>query len=38
MHAVAVLQGKKGFTVDTLRDAAFDSHQPELAALVPTLV
>ena len=38
VHAVAVLQGKKGFTLDTLRDAAFDSHQPELAALVPTLV
>jgi acyl-homoserine-lactone acylase len=38
VHAVAVLQGKKGFTLDTLRDAAFDAHQPELAALVPTLV
>jgi acyl-homoserine-lactone acylase len=38
VHAVAVLQGKKGFTLDALRDAAFDSNQPELAALVPTLV
>ncbi len=38
VHAVAVLQGKTGFTLTTLRDAAFDSHQPELAALVPTLV
>ena len=38
MHAVQVLQGKKGFTVDSLRDAAFDSYQPELATLVPTLV
>jgi acyl-homoserine-lactone acylase len=38
IHAVAVLQRKKGFTLETLRDAAFDSHQPELAALVPTLV
>jgi acyl-homoserine-lactone acylase len=38
VHAVQVLQGKKGFTLDTLRDAAFDSYQPELAALVPSLV
>jgi acyl-homoserine-lactone acylase len=38
VHAVQVLQGKKGFTVDSLRDAAFDSYQPELATLVPTLV
>ena len=35
VHAVQVLQGKKGFTIDTLRDAAFDSRQPEFEALVP---
>jgi acyl-homoserine-lactone acylase len=38
VHAVQVLQGQKGFTVDSLRDAAFDSYQPELAMLVPSLV
>ncbi|MCC7126368.1 MAG: penicillin acylase family protein [Acidobacteria bacterium] len=38
VHAVQVLQGRKGFTLDTLRDAAFDSHQPEFATLVPTVV
>ena len=38
VHAVHVLQGKKGFTIDTLRDAAFDSRQPEFEALVPGLV
>jgi acyl-homoserine-lactone acylase len=38
IHAVQVLQGKTGFTIDTLRDAAYDSFQPEFAALIPTLV
>ena len=33
-----VLQGKKDFTLDTLRDAAFDSYLPEFDALVPALV
>ena len=38
VHAVQVFSGRKGFTLDTLRDAAFDTHQPEFEALVPGLV
>ncbi len=38
VHAVRVFQGKKGFTLDTLRDAAFDSLQPEFENLIPGLV
>ncbi len=38
VHAVRVFQGKKGFTLDTLRDAAFSSLQPEFENLIPGLV
>ncbi len=38
VHAVQVLEGKKDFTLETLRDAAFDTYQPEFATLVPALV
>lgn len=38
VHAVRVLQGKKDFTIDSLRDAAFDPAQPEFEVLVPALV
>jgi acyl-homoserine-lactone acylase len=38
VHAVRVLQARKGFTIDTLRDAAFDPVQPEFEALLPALV
>lgn len=38
VHAVRVLQSRKGFTLDTLRDAAFDPVQPEFEVLVPALV
>ena len=36
-HALQVLN-QKGFTLDTLRDAAFDSFLPEFAVLKPSLV
>ena len=38
IHAVRVFQDKRGFTLDTLRDAAFDSYQPEFEVLIPGLV
>ena len=38
IHAIRVLQGKKGFTPDTLRDAAFDCYLPAFAAAIPALV
>lgn len=38
VHAVMVLQDKKDFTLETLRDAAYDSYQPAFAELVPALV
>jgi acyl-homoserine-lactone acylase len=38
VHAIAVLKDKKDFTMDTLRDAAFDSYLPEFAILVPGVV
>lgn len=38
VHAVRVLQGKKDFTLDSLREAAFDTAQPEFEVLVPALV
>jgi acyl-homoserine-lactone acylase len=38
VHAVQVFSSRKGFTLETLRDAAFDTHQPEFEALLPGLV
>jgi acyl-homoserine-lactone acylase len=38
IHAVQVLSGRKGFTLETLRAAAYDSHQPAFARLIPGLV
>jgi len=38
VHAVRVLRDAKNFTKDTLRDAAFDSYQPEFENLIPGLV
>jgi acyl-homoserine-lactone acylase len=38
VHAIRVLEGKKGFTLDALIGAAFDSYLPELAIQVPLLV
>ncbi len=39
VHAIKVLTGKKGFTIDTLiTEVAFDSFQPEFEILIPLLV
>jgi acyl-homoserine-lactone acylase len=38
VHAHRVLDGRRDFTVETLRDAAYDSFQPAFASLVPKLV
>lgn len=38
IHAIEVLQARKDFTLDTLRDAAYDSWQPGFAQTVPGLV
>jgi acyl-homoserine-lactone acylase len=37
-HAVMVLQGRKDFTPDRLRDAAFDSYLTAFAELLPPLL
>ena len=38
LHAIRLLQGSKGWTLDGLQAAAYDSYQPGFAALVPPLV
>jgi len=38
LHAVKLLDGKKGFTLDSLVTAGYDSFQPEFAILIPTLL
>jgi acyl-homoserine-lactone acylase len=38
LNAVRVLSGKKGFTLEGLRAAAYDSYQPAFSRLVPGLV
>jgi len=38
IHAIRVLKGAPPFTLDTLRDAAFDPWLPAVADLVPALV
>ena len=38
LHAIMVLDGKKNFNLDRLRDAAFDTYMPAFARLVPALV
>jgi acyl-homoserine-lactone acylase len=38
IHAMQVLEGKKGFTLDSLIAAAYDSHLPEMAAQIPLLL
>ena len=37
VHAVQVLEGKTDFTLDSLIEAAYDSHLPFFEELVPTL-
>jgi acyl-homoserine-lactone acylase len=38
LHALRVLPGKKDFTLESLRAAAYDPYLPAFAQLVPTLV
>jgi len=38
LHAVKLLTGAKGFTLDSLIKAGYDSYQPEFALLLPTLL
>ena len=38
LHAIMVLRGRKDFSLDRLRDAAFDTYLPAFARLVPSLV
>ncbi len=38
IHAIRVLEGKTDFTLDGLRDAAFDSYLPGFEGVVPALV
>src|SRR5205807_6253701 len=38
LHAIRVLQNKKNFTVESLREAAYDSYLTWFAATIPALV
>lgn len=38
VHAIRVLQGRKGFTPATVIEAAFDSSQPAFEGLIPALL
>jgi acyl-homoserine-lactone acylase len=38
IHALQLLKDGKGWTLETLQAAAYDSHQPGLAKLIPGLV
>jgi acyl-homoserine-lactone acylase len=38
IHALQLLEGSRGWTLDKLQAAAFDSFQPGFAALIPPLV
>ncbi|MES2136410.1 MAG: penicillin acylase family protein [Pseudomonadota bacterium] len=38
LHAVRLLTGSKGWTLDKLQAAAFDSEQPGFAVLIPSLI
>jgi len=38
LHAIRVLEGRKDFTLDRLRDAAFDSYLTAFAELLPALI
>jgi acyl-homoserine-lactone acylase len=38
LHAIRVLEGRKDFTLDRLRDAAFDDYLTAFARLVPPLL
>ena len=38
MHALQLLTGSKGWTLDRLQAAAFDTYQPGFAELIPSLI
>ena len=38
LHAVRVLDARQDFTLDSLRDAAFDSYLPAFEKLIPALI
>ena len=38
IHALKLLEHSRGWTLDGLRAAAYDSHQPGFAALIPGLI
>ena len=38
LHAMRVLSGRKGFTIESLRAAAYDSYLPAFAIMVPPLL
>ncbi len=38
IHAMRVLENRKDFTLESLRDAAFDSYLPAFATLIPQLL
>ena len=38
LHAVKLLSGSRGWTLETFQAAAFDSYQPGFAQLIPALV
>jgi acyl-homoserine-lactone acylase len=38
LHAIRVLAGKKDFTIESLRAAAYDSYLPAFAEMIPELV
>ncbi|HEV2865869.1 MAG TPA: penicillin acylase family protein [Allosphingosinicella sp.] len=38
LHALRLLEGQSGWTLERLRSAAYDSYQPAFAELVPALV
>ncbi len=38
VHAIRVLDGKKGFTIDSLIGAAYDSYMPEFDIQIPLLL
>jgi acyl-homoserine-lactone acylase len=38
IHAIRVLEGKKGFTLDSLIAAAYDSYLPEFEIQIPLLI
>ncbi|MDB5669124.1 MAG: penicilin amidase [Alphaproteobacteria bacterium] len=38
LHAIRMLEGRKDFTIDRLRAAAYDSYLPAFARLIPGLI